>query len=82
MPSGELVNRFLRTAPRDASIMIWNVCPGLTFTRHRRDLSYDVVVQEERDLAAQVHLLNLEFISHASQHMPALKRIVALGKNI
>lgn len=80
-PSGELVQRFLRTAPRDARIMIWNVCAGLTFTRGRRDLSYDVVVQEERDLVAQVHLLNLEFISHASQHMPALTRIIALGKN-
>ena len=61
--------------------MLWNVVPGLTFTStNGREISYDVVFDGEQQLLAQVHGLSLNFIRHAAEHMPALKRIITLGR--
>ena len=81
-PSGELVHRWIRGVPRDVRVMLWNIVPGLTFTTtaNRSEISYDVVFNREQQLLAKIHRLSMDFIQHAAQHMPALKRIITLGR--
>jgi len=80
-PSGYLMNKFLEQVDT-TRIMLWNICPGVSFTSGAHDVSYDDVLVMQAAGMERLHNLNvILMMSILEAKKQSLKCIWALGKH-